>query len=275
MWLMVLGLNAMAETDWCDQIAELVSINLPAEVIQNTVEDSQHAFTPSEVQCIGQLPVSSEVIAAVNARIESPEETAARVAETQRINSQITALQQREYLKSASPEEIAELLEPIHRLARTTQAGAWVISSTTSPMDDMVSVVLKVDATRGLHDAGGSDVPSLIIRCKERDIDVYVYTGMIANNEYGNYGGATIRIRIDHLPLEELNATESTSLDSLFFPKPDVLAQRLIGHETLLFEFTPFHSSPHLFEFPISGLDVALKPLSMACAVDGYPAPIQ
>ena len=106
--------------------------------------------------------------------------------------------------------------------------------------------------------------PTFIVRCKERKTSAYFVTGMSPNVEYGT-DEATIRLRIDKKPVFKLMAGKSTDGEALFLPSGTTQLKAMMEGSTLLFEFTPFNSSPQMTTFQIAGMNEALKPIREAC----------
>src|SRR4029079_4878800 len=97
----------------------------------------------------------------------------------------------------------------------------------------------------------GSVRPTLILRCKEKQTEVYIVTGMQPDVEAGNLDGATWRLRFDKETPITQNAGKSTSGDSLFLEKPYALTNTMLQHERMVFEFTPFSASPAEMTFDL------------------------
>ena len=80
------------------------------------------------------------------------------------------------------------------------------------------------------------------------------------------YGDVTFRIDKEAAFERSLNAsTNNHSLGLWSGGSAIPMIKRLIGKSTLAIRATPYNESPGLFEFPIAGLDEALKPLRKAC----------
>ena len=82
--------------------------------------------------------------------------------------------------------------------------------------------------------------------------------------EYGT-DGATIRLRIDKKPAFKIHAGKSTDGEALFIPSAVAQLKKLMDGSTLLFEFTPFNSSPQMTTFNISGINEVIKPIRETC----------
>lgn len=143
--------------------------------------------------------------------------------------------------------------------------GKWMIKIDTSSFDDSKTVTLVLDADKEIKGWLDAETPSLVLRCKEKQMDVYVFTGMQANVESGNLDHATVRIRFDKDPAQSFNTGEATSGKGLFFDDPIPLIKDMLKHNTMVFGFTPFNASPVETVFDLRGLPESIKPLQDAC----------
>jgi type VI secretion system protein VasI len=143
--------------------------------------------------------------------------------------------------------------------------GKWVSDDKSSSFDDSKTVTLLLDAEDEIVGPSGSIRPSLLVRCREHEKDVYIYTGMAPDVESGNFDGATVRVLFDKEGALTKNAGQSTSRDSLFFPDPEETIAAMLKHERMVFGFTPFDASPVEMTFDLRGLSEAIKPLNEAC----------
>jgi hypothetical protein len=83
--------------------------------------------------------------------------------------------------------------------------------------------------------------------------------------ESGGGDEATAQIRFDTDPAEERTLGKSTDGQALFFRNPKGDISTILEHQSLLFRFTPFNSSPQETTFSLRGLSAAIKPLYEAC----------
>jgi hypothetical protein len=88
---------------------------------------------------------------------------------------------------------------------------------------------------------------------------------MPANPEYGSFGTYGVRIRIDDQPPIQQRWTESTDQEALFAPSPKEFARLVANADSLMFEFTPFQSSPATAHFNVSGLNNLLDNVATPC----------
>lgn len=149
--------------------------------------------------------------------------------------------------------------------------GVWTVETTTSPIDDTKTVVLSVAADNEITGWPALKVrPSLILRCKESNVDVYVVTGMAAAGEE-----TPVTMRLDKREARRSSWLNSTSRDSIFYPDGSAsFVGDLAESETLLVELTPFNSSPTLATFKLVGMRKHVAALYTACAAAFAPDPM-
>ncbi len=144
--------------------------------------------------------------------------------------------------------------------------GRWVVKTSVSRMDDSQTVALSLAANRAVSGWPGTvSTPRLMLRCQEGEVSAYVATGLRPDVEYGNTSGATVTVRFDKNPAQELNTSQSTDGEALFFEEPKGMIRTLLLHQVMLFRFTPFNSAPQETSFTLRGLAQAIKPLETAC----------
>lgn len=148
-------------------------------------------------------------------------------------------------------------------------AGDWTQEVGVSKMDDSRTVVLSLSANAAVHGWPEKVVmPTLKLRCREGKVDAYVIIGMAAAVEYGGTDSATVRLRFDKEPAQQLRTSKSTNGEALFFGDAKKMITTMARHQTLLFRFTPFNSVPQETSFSLYGLSAVLKPLQEACGWD-------
>jgi hypothetical protein len=147
----------------------------------------------------------------------------------------------------------------------TPIGGKWNVRTGTSTFDDSRRVVLSLEAERVYRTRLGFHLPTLVLRCAEQELDVYVITGTPADIERGNLDGATVRLRFDDDPAETRNTSRSTDDEALFFGNSAALIERMSQARLLQFGFTPFNSPPVETTFDLRGLPGVLPRLLDAC----------
>lgn len=150
------------------------------------------------------------------------------------------------------------------RLLPPAASKKWKLSRSVSPMDDSAT------ATASIRSEGAFSAwlktPSkaaLLIRCQERELEMYIATGTSAHVTSAGPGRVGT-VRFDRDDPYEVGLTESTSSDALFFVD-DTLLLRMMSAETFLFRFTPFNSAPATVQFDVRGGRPLINEVLAAC----------
>lgn len=141
----------------------------------------------------------------------------------------------------------------------------WQVTEETSQMDGSKTVVLALDAENEIKGWLKSTRPALVIRCRERKIDVYANLGVAANPEVGRYNEYTVRIKLDDQPAVRQRWGSSTDNEALFSRNGAALAGQISNAKKMLLEFTPFNASPATVQFNVEGLEKHLPKVRSAC----------
>ena len=143
----------------------------------------------------------------------------------------------------------------------TTAKGKWEVSESTSPIDDSVTVVVKLYASDNILNAYGQfTIPTLILRCSENKTNAYVNWDMFLGMD-----SIKVLSRIDKQKAKTRSWYISTDNKAVFAPKNISFIKSLFGHDKLLQQLTPYGESPKITSFEIGGLKEAIKPLRKAC----------
>jgi hypothetical protein len=145
----------------------------------------------------------------------------------------------------------------------STGASKWKAEDSTSEMDSSKGYIASLEAENMIKGWLKVDTPTLIARCKEGEIDIYIRTGMAANVEYG--GGHTVRLRFDDGSPIKQKWSEATNNEALFSSSPKDLAQRIAKAKTFKFEFVPFNGSTQVAQFNVQGFQEHLDKLLATC----------
>ena len=146
--------------------------------------------------------------------------------------------------------------------------GKWIIELDQSEFDDSQTVVLGVEADKPIEGWLTFSRPTLIIRCKEGDIETYVNLGLSPDVER-DYNKATVRVRFDNTEAIELKTSLSTDGDSVFFQEPKEMIYMMLNFDKMIFGFTPFNAPPVTTSFDLHGLSDVIEPLMTSCNWDG------
>jgi type VI secretion system protein VasI len=145
-------------------------------------------------------------------------------------------------------------------------SGKWQVSSDTSKIDDSKTVVLSLPSESAVSGwPATTHRPTLILRCQEKRTQAYITTGMAPNVEYGHSDEGRVTLRFDKEPAINVWAGKSTDGEALFLPSTIDRIRKMSKSESMLFRFTPYHSSPQETEFDLRGLSFVLPYLQEAC----------
>lgn len=152
---------------------------------------------------------------------------------------------------------------------RTTQTRAsltkpassgWILANKSrSPMDDSLSLAYRLSAINVIRGRLGTHRPSILARCQERSLDVYIDFGMVMNG--------AVRYRFDSGGADTDYWDTGTDYEALFARDPVFFASQLAKAKRLRVEVTPYSGSPQVVEFSVTGFAGPLKQLaSVGCA---------
>ena len=148
--------------------------------------------------------------------------------------------------------------------ARSSDKGKWKAVTNTSKIDDSRTVTLSIDGKNiFIGWPAYRHIPTIVVRCKEASLDVYLVTGMSA--ESSTLDGAELTLRFDKESAENFSVTASSSRDAYFFQRPAAMVDKFTEHRSLFVQFTPFNSNPTSSTFDIAGLTGHLESLRKSC----------
>ena len=133
----------------------------------------------------------------------------------------------------------------------TPFTGDWQVSTGKSDFDGSTTVVLSLGAESPVQGWLSVTTPSLILRCQEGKVDVYVDNGTQANVEFGLYNSATVRLRFDENPAFQTVASESTDGKALFLQNPYDMIAAMLQSQEMVYGFTPFNANPVVTKFQL------------------------
>ncbi len=148
------------------------------------------------------------------------------------------------------------------RRSPSTPTNRWEVDTSRSEMTDELSVTLRLEAI----DPGPASIldirPALIIRCRERNLDVYVATGSVLREEDE---ATPVRIRWGTGVAQETLWSRSTDYSAAFAPEPRRFLKQLLATPDLRLEVQPYDALPKVITFNARGLDRHAKQLNAAC----------
>ncbi len=160
----------------------------------------------------------------------------------------------------------------IFKIKQTTSVSSkWNVSEETSKIDDRKNVFVVVESLERLQGRfGQKDRARLMFICREGKTVSYITFG---GHFMSTLNSGTVTYRVDKRPAGKRHMTESTDHQALgHWSAPEAIsfARELYGATSLYVQATPHSESPVSAEFPVEGLEQAIKPLQAACK---WPAP--
>jgi len=146
---------------------------------------------------------------------------------------------------------------PVASEAKPTETRAaeptnWFKSEKSDPMDGTKEIVVMTSAI-------GQSSGTLIIRFKGDNLDVYVNTDEIIDDE-----SASVRVKFDDAAPVRQTWTRSTDYKAMFSPDPFGLLTRLQLGSKFYIEYRPYQRVPDTIIFNVTGLSAALPQAEMA-----------
>ncbi len=146
----------------------------------------------------------------------------------------------------------------------SSPAEGWAITTERSEMTDQPSVTLSLAALS----AGESPLdtrPSLIVRCRETELELYISTGSVldADNDI-----TPVRIRWGTAAPEEAYWGRSSDYTAAFAPEPREFLSKLLVNPDLRFEVHPYDASPRVIKFNARGLSRHIEQVNSACPAE-------
>ena len=141
----------------------------------------------------------------------------------------------------------------------TTPADSpgWKLRTDTSPIDDSKSYFLSRDAEEPIGSGFMRSTPTLIIRHKEGDLEVYITFG-----KYLGSDKSTVTVRLGSSPATQSEWGLSTDGRAIFYPGDDAsFVRQLMANDRLVVRLTPFGESPVTATFILDGLREAIQPM--------------
>ncbi len=133
----------------------------------------------------------------------------------------------------------------------------WELRTDTSPIDDSKSYYLTRDAEEPIGSGFMSSTPSIMIRHKEGDLEVYI--------TFGTYLGSDSTMVTTRLGSSAATQREwglSTDGKAIFCPTDNAqFVRQLLANERLVIRLTPFGESPVTSTFDLTGLSEAIAPM--------------
>jgi hypothetical protein len=142
--------------------------------------------------------------------------------------------------------------------------GRWAVKSQRSEMSGKLTVVASLQADAPVRGRFSSSTPTLVLRCREGELEAYINFGIIVDDDYAN------RLRWDEREaIEEYNWSESSDYEALFTSEPVEFITAATSARRLRFEFHPHGLGPQIARFIVGGLNSIVQRLDRACPEAG------
>ena len=148
------------------------------------------------------------------------------------------------------------------RRSPSRPTNRWEVDTSRSEMTDEPSVTLRLEAINPRPASILGARPVLIIRCLERDLVVYVSTGLVLREEDD---ATPVRVRWGTAVAQETSWSRSPDYSVVFVPEPRPFLKQLLATPDLRLEVQPFDAVPKVITFNGRGLDRHTKQLDAAC----------
>ena len=126
------------------------------------------------------------------------------------------------------------------------------------------SMAVEVDAARSVTVWMKQVRPTLVVRCLQKRVDVFVYTDSAARIEPQDENH-TVSVALDAGVASSERWPDSAEHDALFAPDGADFARRLAGAQRLRFGFTPHNAQPVVASFDLQGAAEAIVPVLQRC----------
>jgi type VI secretion system protein VasI len=161
-----------------------------------------------------------------------------------------------------------ECYDLIHRkTANVTSASKWQVVEEKSRLDDSREVALSVTSAAPIRGKYGQDkYGTLVIICRERATHIYFVFGDHFMSSLGSAGKVSTRVNTNTpktLPMRESNDHGALGLWEKSSAVPFI--KDLFGGKSLYVRAVPYNESAIEMDFPIAGIEEAIKPLREAC----------
>lgn len=155
-----------------------------------------------------------------------------------------------------------EVEKPSAKPEAKPNLGAWKIHKEKSKLDDSQNVFIWVESPdNNKFGTNYKNKPAILhIKCAENKTALYVtYNGFISTHD------VPVITRIDNNKAQTTEWSVTTDHQGIWRNQPIPFIKSLIGKDKLLVEVTPYSENPQMREFPITGLDEAIKPVREIC----------
>src|SRR5712692_821991 len=160
------------------------------------------------------------------------------------------------------------------RASRPASTDPWEVTELTN----RPSLTLELPALNTVRAAGGAGAaraaafevrPVLVVRCQDRELDVFVAAGSVLESDDNVMTPVRIQWGSEAPAPAESRWSRSTDSTSAFAPDPRALLRQLVSNPDLRLEIHPSGKSAQLIRFNARGLERHMAQVDAACPPDG------
>ncbi len=145
-------------------------------------------------------------------------------------------------------------------LTKVANKGKWDTSIATSEIDDSQKVILTLAAENTIRSSYRTERPTLYLRCAENKTEAFISWNIFLGSD-----STKVLLRYDKEKAKTRRWGLSTDHKATFVRGNIPFIKKILKHEKLLVQVTPYSDSPVTTTFDLRGLKEAIKPLRKAC----------
>jgi len=155
------------------------------------------------------------------------------------------------------------------RATRPATTDSWEVTELTNrpSLTLELPALNTVRAARAARAAAFEVRPVLLVRCQERELDVFLSTGSVLDSDDNVL--TPVRIQWGSEPPADSRWRRSTDSTSAFAPDPRALLRQLVSNPDLRIEIRPSGKSAQIIRFNARGLERHMSQVDAACPPGG------
>src|SRR5881396_1136732 len=155
------------------------------------------------------------------------------------------------------------------RVSRPASTDPWEVTELTNrpSLTLELPALSTVVAARAARAAAFEVRPVLLVRCQDRELDVFVATGSVLESDDNVM--TPVRLQWGSAAPAESRWSRSTDSTSAFAPDPRALLRQLASNPDLRLEIRPSGKSAQLIRFNARGLERHMSQIDAACPTGG------
>jgi hypothetical protein len=159
---------------------------------------------------------------------------------------------------------------PPATIAPSENPNSWIITTIVSPLDDVVTMGIGLDAESPVQGWLDEITPTLFVRCRAGVMDVFINIDTTFDSKTELDDKAYVALRWDKEKSQVVPMDELSKRDGVFFADPIGTLRLMFSHQVLIFGFEPFNANETAATFQLAGIRDAVQPLLTACNISGF-----